>query len=125
MVKAFGRPRVLGDDLAGVVAHLQRRCDADGLHLAAEQRPARPPAAWMANLMLEEPALRTAMQSVMAPSRDDIGATVDIDRSAGDPMRERRRQIGAGETDVHDVDEFADRRFPRRLVQQQLEILQS
>ena len=57
-------------------------------------------------------------------SRDQIDPSVDIDCAAGDPLRQRRREIGAGEADVHDVDKLAYRRPLLGLVQQQLEILQ-
>src|SRR5580704_10556641 len=77
--------------------------------------------------MLDEPALSTATQPVMARclSGDDIGAAVDIDGAAGDALGERRCQVGAGIAHVHDVDEFAQWRLLRRLVQQQLEILEA
>ena len=57
-------------------------------------------------------------------SRNQIDSSVDIDRPAGDPFRQRSRQIGAGEADVHDVDKLSYRRPLLGLVQQQLEILQ-
>src|SRR5580704_2099349 len=41
-----------------------------------------------------------------------VDPAVDIDRAPSDSLGERRRQIGAGEADVHDVDQFSDRRLP-------------
>src|SRR5664279_5674322 len=59
--------------------------------------------------MLDEPALRTAMQPVISrcPSGNDVGAVVDIDGAVRDAMCERRRQVGAVIAQIHDVDEFA------------------
>src|SRR5664279_3168671 len=58
--------------------------------------------------MLDEPALRTAMQPVISrcPSGNDVGAVVDIDGAVGDAMCERRRQVGAVIAQIHDVDAF-------------------
>jgi hypothetical protein len=39
----------------------------------------------------------------MQPSRDNIGATVDIDRAAGDALGERRGQVGTGKAGIYDV----------------------
>src|SRR4029453_1901359 len=76
--------------------------------------------------MLEEPALRTAMQPVVMPtSGDDVATAVDIDGAAGDAMGERRCEISAGPAHVHDVDQLAERRLLGGLVQQQLEVLQA
>src|SRR4029077_11411529 len=77
--------------------------------------------------MLDEPALSTVTQPVMSRclSGDYVGAAVDIDGAAGDAMGERRRQVGAGVPHVHDVDELAQWRLLRRLVQKQLEILEA
>ena len=44
--------------------------------------------------------------------------------SPGQAARVGRREERAGEADVHDVDELADRRALRGLVQQQVEILE-
>src|SRR3954451_23208927 len=79
----------------------------------------------MANLMLDEPAFRTATQSPRLRSGDNICPSVDIDGTAGDPAGKWRRQIRAGEADIHDVDQLANRSLLRSLVQQQLEVLQA
>src|SRR4051812_17209981 len=78
----------------------------------------------MANFMLDEPAFRTATQSYMVRSGDDIRPSVDINGTARDAAGKRRGQIRASEADIHDVDQLAHRRLLRGLVQQQLEILQ-
>src|ERR1043166_8649388 len=57
-------------------------------------------------------------------SGDDVRAAVDVNSATSDAPGQRGREIRAGETDVHDVDKFAEWRSLRRLVQQQLEILQ-
>src|SRR4051812_14813167 len=72
---------------------------------------------WTANLMLDEPALRTTTNSDMAVSGDNIGAAVNVDRSASDAVCEGRGEVGAGETDVHDVHKFTDGCLRRCLVQ--------
>src|SRR3954453_11693095 len=79
----------------------------------------------MANLMLDEPAFRTATQSLRLRSGDDICPSIDIDGATRDPAGKWRRQIRAGEADIHDIDQLADRSLLRSLVQQQLEILQA
>ena len=60
-----------------------------------------------------------------ANSRHQIDPSIDIDRAAGDAPGERRREIGAGGADIHDIDQFAERRLVRRFVQQKLEIFQA
>src|SRR5262249_9712349 len=59
------------------------------------------------------------------PSGHDVHAAVDVDRAARDPTRVRCRKIRAGEADVGDVHQLAERRPLGRLVQEQLEILES
>ena len=54
-----------------------------------------------------------------------LHAAVDVQRLAGQPPRVRRREERAGEADVHDVDQFADRRALRGLVEQQVEVLEA
>ncbi len=56
-------------------------------------------------------------------SGNEVGAAVDIDCSAGDPSGEGRREIGAGISDVHNVDELPERRLLSRFSEQQLEVL--
>jgi hypothetical protein len=51
----------------------------------------------------------------------DVRAAVDVDCSARHPPSERRREIGAGPADIHDVDEFAQRRLVGGVVEQQFE----
>jgi len=68
--------------------------------------------------------VRRSGRSAHVRSRNQIDSSVDINRAAGDPLRQRSRQIGAGEADVHDVDKLPYRRPLLGLVQQQLEILQ-
>src|SRR6266481_4159614 len=77
--------------------------------------------------MLEEPALRTARQpgGDIGPSGHDAGAAVDIDGPARDTVSEGRGEIGAGVANVHDVDQLAQWRLFRRLVQQKLEVFQT
>ena len=48
-----------------------------------------------------------------------------VDRPAGDAMGERRGEVGAGIAHIHDVHQLAERRLARRLVQQQLEVLEA
>ncbi len=56
-------------------------------------------------------------------SGNEVGAAVDIDCSAGDPPGEGRREIGAGISDVHNVDELPERCLLSRFSEQQLEVL--
>src|SRR5688500_7183875 len=58
-------------------------------------------------------------------SAHDIQAAVDVERAAGDAARIGRREVGNGVADVGDVDQLAQRRALRSLVQQQVEILET
>src|SRR5215203_2477756 len=58
-------------------------------------------------------------------SGDDVGAPVDIDGAARDTPREWRGEIGAGEADIHDVGQLAERRMRRRLDEQEIEVLEA
>src|SRR5215471_14041363 len=58
-------------------------------------------------------------------SRHDVYATIDINRSARKPAGVRRGEVGAGETNVQDVDQLSDRRSLRGLVEQQIEVLET
>src|SRR3954465_1409377 len=62
-----------------------------------------------ANLMLEDPALITAIRAIVGlpGSSDDVCAAVDENGSSGDPPGEVGCEIGAGETDILDVDQLA------------------
>src|SRR5689334_19813954 len=52
-----------------------------------------------------------AVRSVVRPgSGHDVDAAVDVDRLSAHAPGIRRRQVGAGIADVHDVDELAERR---------------
>ena len=56
-------------------------------------------------------------------SRHDVDATVDEERLACHPARVGRRKVSAGEADIHDVDQLADRRSLHCLVEHEVEIL--
>ena len=58
------------------------------------------------------------------PSGHDVNAPVHVNRRAGYAPRERRREIGAREADVHDIHQLAERRALHRFVEQQLEVLE-
>src|SRR5207247_8528725 len=55
-------------------------------------------------------------------SRHDVDAAVDIHGGAGEAPRVRRGQIRAGEADVHDVHEIAERGALAGFVEQQVEV---
>src|SRR6185369_5039018 len=57
----------------------------------------------------------------LAASRHYVDAAVDEQRLARQPPRIGCREVSAGKSDVHDVDQFTDRRFARRLGEQQVE----
>jgi hypothetical protein len=84
--------------------------------------------AWLATLRVEtrasgEPDLLTSGHRCFVPG-DDIRSAIDVDRAAGDTSGQRRREVGAGEADIHDIDKLAERRLLSRLIEQMLEILQ-
>ena len=84
-----------------------------------------------ANFTLEDPALITAMQPDMAlsflsgRSGNDVGPTIYVDSPASDAPRERRRQVCAGETHIHDVDKFTEGCLLGSLIEQQFKVFQS
>ena len=55
---------------------------------------------------------------MMMLSGDDIRSTINEDRAASDTLGQRRCKVGAGEADIHDVNELAQRRFLRRFIEQ-------
>src|SRR5258705_13866414 len=105
------------------------RIDADSLNLSAEQQQAvatrlveREFDARGAGIEDGNATLCSGHGSIL--SGNDVDAAVDIDGATGDAMSEGRGEVGARPTDVHDVDQLAERRLVRRLVQQVLEILE-
>ena len=80
----------------------------------------------IANLRLDDPALMTAILDMDGdPSSHNTGATVDINCVASKSLRKRRGEIGACPTNVHDIDQLAERRLARCFVQHQVEVLQA
>src|SRR4029079_18254905 len=55
----------------------------------------------------------------------DVHAAVDVDGLAGETPCVGRSEVGAGEADVVDVDQLADRLAARGFVQQQVEVLEA
>src|SRR6185436_5915528 len=60
----------------------------------------------------------------LAASRHYVDAAVDKQRFAREATRIRGREVRAREADVHDVDQLANRRFARRLGEQQIEVFE-
>ena len=152
MVKAFGREGAFLDDLAFGVDDLQAWRDANPANLTAEKADLFPhrvierelnagrpridhrDGLRHGHLVVREshyfcrPAGTTRTSSPPAElcrSSDKVDAAVDIDCSAGDPPGEGRCQIGAGISDVHNVDELPERRLLRRFIEQEFEVLQA
>ncbi len=93
-----------------------RTCKA-GQHAAPDERAG--------NIALAQIWRRRPTWRAGSPLGHDVDAAVDVQRFAGQPACVGRGEEGAGEADVHDVDQFAQRRPLGGLVEQQVEVLQA
>src|SRR5690242_14393483 len=72
-----------------------------------------------------QPDMATSPSVLRMASGDYVGATVHVDGAASDTPGQRGGQVSACKTDIHDIDQLAQRRLLRRLIEQEFEILQS
>ena len=150
MVKAFGREGAFLDDFALGVGDLQAWRDAYPTNLTAEKADlfphrviereldaGRPGVDHRDGLRHSHLVVRESLYFCLLGgenadlvftcrgrgSGNEVGAAIDIDGSAGDSLGERRREIGAGESDVHNVDKLPERRLLSSFSEQELEVL--
>ena len=78
----------------------------------------------IARAIVNKPTILLSLIHISCSSHD-VYPTIDIDGVAGQAPGVRRSKESAGKSDVHDVNQFPERRALSRLVEQQIKIFQT